>query len=116
MNTYLKTLWPKLELIFVLDPRWSTTGLYADYVLPAASFYEYADSKYSTPATRFSTFTDQTVPMLGESRSDRQIMLALLKRVQEHLLRRCIEKYKSGDREIVVKELYWRAPIAGLYG
>ncbi|MFZ0245653.1 molybdopterin-dependent oxidoreductase [Candidatus Binatus sp.] len=116
MNTYLKTLWPKLELIVVLDPRWSTTGLYADYALPAASFYEYADAKYSTPATRFSTFTDQTVPMLGESRSDRQITLALLQRIQEHLLKRGIEKYKSGDREIVVKELYWRATFGGRYG
>ena len=54
--------------------------------------------------------------MLGESRSDRQITLALLKRIQEHLQKRGIEKYKSGNREIVVKELYWRATFGGRYG
>ena len=116
MNTYLTNLWPKLELIVVLDPRWSTTGLYADYALPAASFYEYADSKYSTPATRFSTFTDQTVPMLGESRTDRQITLGIMRRVEHHLKQQGIEKYKVGDREVIVNELYWRATFGNRYG
>ena len=37
MNTYLKNLWLKLELAVVVDSRWSTSGLYADYVLPAGS-------------------------------------------------------------------------------
>src|ERR1035437_10162183 len=60
MNTYFKTLWPKLETIVVFDPRWSTTGLYADYVLPSASYYEYADVKYSPPAPRLLCFTDQS--------------------------------------------------------
>jgi DMSO reductase family type II enzyme molybdopterin subunit len=116
MNTYFKTLWPKLELIVVLDPRWSTTGLLADYVLPAASFYEYADAKYSTPATRFSTFTDQTVPMVGESRTDRQITLGILRHVQAELKKRGIEKYHNGDKEIIVDELYWRATFGDRYG
>ncbi len=115
MNTYYKNLWQKLELIIVLDPRWSTSGLLADYVLPAASFYEYADAKYSTPATRFSTFTDQTVEMLGESRTDRQITLGILRHVQSALEKRGVEKYKAGDREILVKELYWRATFGGRY-
>jgi DMSO reductase family type II enzyme molybdopterin subunit len=116
MNTYFKTLWPKLELIVVLDPRWSTTGLFADYVLPAASFYEYADAKYSTPATRFSTFTDQTVPMVGESRTDRQITLGILRHAQAELKKRGIDKYSNGDKEILVDELYWRATFGSRYG
>jgi steroid C-25 hydroxylase alpha subunit len=116
MNTYLKTLWPKLELIIVLDPRWSTTGLYADYALPAASFYEYADAKYSTPGTRFSTFTDQTVPMLGESRSDRQITLGILRRTAEHLKKRGVHKYMVDNREINVDEIYWRSTFGNRYG
>ena len=116
MNTYIKNLWPKLELIVVFDTRWSTTGLYSDYVLPAASYYEYADAKYSTPDTRLLCFTDQSVPMLGESRSDRQIALGVLGAIARHLKARGIEKYKAGEREVIVDELYWRATYGGRYG
>ncbi len=116
MNTYIKTLWPKLELIVVFDPRWSTTGLYADYVLPSASYYEYADAKYSTPDTRLLCFTDQTVPMLGDSRSDRSIALGVLRGTAKHLKALGVDKYKAGNREIEVDELYWRATYGNRYG
>ncbi len=116
MNTYLKTQWPKYELIVVLDPRWSTTALLSDYVLPAASYYEYADGKGAATNTRFALFTDQSVPMLAESRSDRQIVLGLLRGVQANLLKRGIHKYKSGDREIAVDDIYWRATYGNQYG
>jgi anaerobic selenocysteine-containing dehydrogenase len=116
MNTYLKTLWPKLELIVVFDTRWSTSGLYADYLLPAASYYEYADAKYSTPDTRLLCFTDQSVAMQGESRSDRQIALGILRSVAKHLKARGVEKYISGEREIIVDDLYWRATYGDRYG
>lgn len=115
MNTYIRTLWPQLELIVVFDPRWSTTGLYADYVLPSASYYEYADVKYSTPDTRLLCFTDQSVPMLGESRSDRSIAIGILRAVAKHLKARGIEKYMSGNREIIVDDLVWRATYGGRY-
>jgi len=117
MNTYIKTLWPKLETIVVFDPRWSTTGLYADYVLPSASYYEYADVKYSTPDTRLLCFTDQSVPMQGESRSDRQIALGVLGSIAKHLKARGIEKYQAGEnREVIVDDLYWRATYGNRYG
>ncbi len=116
MNTYIKTLWPKLELIVVFDTRWSTTGLFSDYVLPAASYYEYADVKYSTPDTRLLCFTDQSVPMQGESKSDRQIALGVLGAVARHLKARGVDKYMAGNREVIVDDLYWRATYGGRYG
>ena len=36
----LEHLWPKLELIVSVDYRITTTGLYSDYILPAAQHYE----------------------------------------------------------------------------
>ncbi len=115
MNTYLKNLWLKLELAVVVDSRWSTSGLYADYVLPAGSFYEYADMRLSLPVSRLTAFTDESVPMLGESKTDRQIVLGLLQQVQTHLLARGIERYKSGNGEILVRELLWRATFGNRY-
>ena len=116
MSTYLKNLWLKLELAVVADSRWSTSGLYADYVLPAASFYEYADMRISCPFNRLTAFTDQSVPMLGESKSDRQMTIALTEAAQAALLARGIERYNSGGREIVVRELTWRSTYGGRYG
>ena len=116
MNTYIKTLWPKLELIVTLDCRWSTTGLFSDYILPAAQNYEYADHKYATPHTRFWVFTDAAVPRQGESKTDRQIVLGILEATEQHLKKRGISKYKSGDREILVDEIYWRATYGNHYG
>jgi steroid C-25 hydroxylase alpha subunit len=116
MNTYIKNLWPKLELIVVFDPRWSTTALYSDYVLPSASYYEYADVKYSTPDTRLLCFTDKSVEMLGESKSDRQIALGVLGAVARHLKARGVETYNAGERVIQVDELYWRGTYGGRYG
>jgi len=115
-RSFFDTLWPKLELIVVADTRRSTTGLWADYMLPAASYYEYADTKYSDASTRFSCFTDRAVPMLGDSKSDRAIVLGVLQKVEEHLKRRGIKSYKSDDREILVDEIYWRATMGGKYG
>jgi len=105
----------KLELAVVVDSRWSTSGLYADYVLPAGSFYEYADMRLSLPVSRLTAFTDESVPMLGESKTDRQIVLGLLQQVQTHLLARGIERYKSGNGEILVRELGWRATFGNRY-
>ena len=36
----LKHLWPKLKMIVSIDFRINTTGLYSDYILPAAQHYE----------------------------------------------------------------------------
>jgi DMSO reductase family type II enzyme molybdopterin subunit len=115
MNTYLHTLWPKLEMIVVLDPRWSTTALHADYALPAASFYEYADTKFSCPNTRFMNFTDESVPMRGESKTDRQIVLGILRAASAHLSKRGIKRYKTGEREVIVDEICWRATYGDKY-
>ena len=115
-RSYFETLWPKLDLIVVADARRSTTGLWADYMLPAASHYEYADSKPSSAQTRFVHFTDRAVPMIGESKSDRAIVLGILQKVEEHLKRRGVKSYKSLEREILVDEIYYRATLGGKYG
>ncbi|MBI5309415.1 MAG: molybdopterin-dependent oxidoreductase [Actinobacteria bacterium] len=114
-RSYFENVWPQLELIVTADTRWSTTALMSDYVLPAASYYEYADSKYVSPHTRFMAFTDQSVPYLEESLSDRSIVVKMITAAEKHLKKRGIESYVVGDREIVVDEMEWRATMGGKY-
>ncbi len=115
-RSYYENVWPMLELIYTADTRWSTTALMSDYVLPAASYYEYADTKYTTLHTRMTVFTDAAVPMLAESKSDRMIVLGIIAAVEKHLKELGVEYYTSGDREIIVDEMYWRATLGGKYG
>jgi DMSO reductase family type II enzyme molybdopterin subunit len=115
-RSYYENVWPQLELIVTADTRWSTTALMSDYVLPAASYYEYADTKYVTLHTRMSVFTDGAVPMYEESKSDRQIVIGILAAVEKHLKARGIDHYTSGIREVIVDEITWRATVGGRYG
>ena len=39
-NLLLEHLWPKLKMIVSIDFRINTTGMYSDYILPAAQHYE----------------------------------------------------------------------------
>jgi DMSO reductase family type II enzyme molybdopterin subunit len=113
-RTYYEKLWPQLELIITADTRWSTTALKSDYVLPAASYYEYADSKYVSPHTRFMAFTDMAAPF-EEAKTDRSIMVEVITAVEKHLTKKGVESYVVGDREIVVNEMKWRAEMGGKY-
>ncbi|MBI4897122.1 MAG: molybdopterin-dependent oxidoreductase [Actinobacteria bacterium] len=114
-RSYFENVWPQLELIVTADTRWSTTALMSDYVLPAASYYEYADSKYVSPHTRFMAFTDASVPYLEESLSDRSIVVKMISATEKALKKRGIESYVVGDRELVVDEFEWRATMGGKY-
>jgi len=49
----LKTLWPKLSRIAVFDWRMTSTGQFADYVLPIAAWYERNDHKWATTLSPF---------------------------------------------------------------
>jgi DMSO reductase family type II enzyme molybdopterin subunit len=115
-RSYFENVWPQLELVITADTRWSTTALMSDYVLPAASYYEYADTKYVTPHTRMMAFTDRAVPMLGESMTDRSIVIGVIAGTEKALKKRGIERYVVGDREIIVDEMEWRATMGGHYG
>ncbi|MEP7216507.1 MAG: molybdopterin-dependent oxidoreductase, partial [Anaerolineaceae bacterium] len=55
----LPTLWPKLNLIVSIDFRISQTGLYSDYVLPAAQHYEKVGFHIPTPHVMNLTFSDK---------------------------------------------------------
>ena len=44
----LEHLWPKLKCIVSVDWRMTTTGMFSDYVLPAAHHYE----KIELPCSR----------------------------------------------------------------
>jgi len=91
----LEVLWPKLKKVVVLDWRINSTGRHADYVLPAAPWYEHTNLKWVTPLSPWLTTTDQATPPLGESKSDWDIIVLLAKHIQERAKARGITSVKS---------------------
>jgi DMSO reductase family type II enzyme molybdopterin subunit len=96
---YPEHLFPKLNMMFAIDPRMSFTALYCDIVLPAAWHYEKAD--LSIPATgnpRFA-YIDQAVSPLGEARLEWEIFAGLLKKIGEVAARRGLTSYTNAFGE-----------------
>jgi DMSO reductase family type II enzyme molybdopterin subunit len=91
----LKHLWPKLKLIISVDFRINTTGLYSDYILPAAQHYEKMGT--GMPSCHHLNFVliDKAVDPPGEARSDRQIGLMLVEKLEERAKARGLTQFTT---------------------
>jgi len=84
----LKELWPNLELVVDVNPKLSFTGMHADYLLPAAGYYEKVGIKYPVSYVPYLHYCDAAIPPLGDSRDEWEIYWHLSKRVQEIAIER----------------------------
>lgn len=90
-----EVLWPKLKLSVVVDFRMSSTAQFADYILPAAAWYETTDHKWVTPLVPFNHVTNKAVEPLGEAKPDFWIFTMLTKHVQKRARERGITSIVS---------------------
>ncbi len=99
----LEKLWPKLKCIVSVDWRINTTGMYADYILPAAQHYEKLGT--SMPSVHHLNFVlcDKAVPPPDEAKSDWEIGIGLVKAIEERAAAR--EMTEFTDRNGVVRSL-----------
>ena len=109
-------LWPKLELIVSVDVRMSTTNLKADYILPAAAYYEKFGIKYATSYCHWMVVCDQAVKPLGESRSEWFIFGLLTKYIAERAKQRGIGKVNTAHGgKLDLTQLYTQFSMNGHY-
>jgi DMSO reductase family type II enzyme molybdopterin subunit len=92
-NMLIKNLWPKLSCIISVDWRMNTTGMWSDYVLPAAHHYEKPNFCYSTPHIMHLTFSDRAVPPRGEAKEEFEIAVELGKKLEERAKARNFVEY-----------------------
>ncbi|MEE8384468.1 MAG: molybdopterin-dependent oxidoreductase, partial [Dehalococcoidia bacterium] len=105
-ETMLRELWPKLKLIVTLDWRVNTTGLYSDYILPAAQHYEKPNFCYTTPHVLNLTLSDKAVDPPGEAKSEWEFTLALAKKLDKRAKARGIRDYQSRGMTITLGDVY----------
>ncbi len=92
----LEHLWPKLDLIVSVDWRINTTGLYADYILPAAQHYEKIERSMPSIHHLHWVLTDRAVPPAGDALTDRDIGLRLLETIERRAAEQGITEFTDG--------------------
>ncbi len=80
---YLKAfVWDDMELIVDINPKFSFTGTQADYILPAAGWYEKAGIKYTMSYIPYVHYCDVAVPPLAESKDEFEIYWLLTREIE----------------------------------
>jgi len=89
----LEHLWPKLSMFITCDYRMTTTGLYSDYILPAAQHYEKLG--YSMPSVHHLNYVlcDRAVPPLGDSLPDIEIGIRIVEKIEERAAARGMDSF-----------------------
>jgi DMSO reductase family type II enzyme molybdopterin subunit len=91
----LEHLWPKLRTIVSVNFRMSTTTRHADYVLPAAGYYEKHGIKYAQSYVPYLILSDQAVKPLGESKSEWEIFGLLCEQVAKRARERGVASVRG---------------------
>jgi len=78
----LEHLWPALELVVDVNFKLGFTGMHADYLLPAAGYYEKPGIKYPVAYVPYLHYCDAAVPPIGESKDEWEISWLLAQEMQ----------------------------------
>lgn len=114
-TSLIENLLPKLRLIVNIDWRMSTTGLYSDFILPCATWYEKDDLRWGMVIPHIH-ITHKAVEPLGESKPEWEIHCLLAKKIQQRANQRGILNFKdSREKERSLGGLYNELTFNGTY-
>jgi len=112
----LKHLWPKLTRISVLDWRMTSTGMFADYVLPIAAWYERNDHKWGTPLMPFLHGGTKAVET-AEAWHEWKLIFHLTRKISEVARQQGIDEYVDDmGRDHSLQNLHREFTYDGRFG
>jgi len=94
----LDNMWSKMELIVDINPKHSFTGMHADYLLPAAGWYEKSGIKYAMSYIPYLHYCDAAVPPIGESKDEFEIYWLLTQAIEKIANKQKLPTFKACDR------------------
>jgi DMSO reductase family type II enzyme molybdopterin subunit len=104
-----KHLWPKLDLIVDVNFKASTSGLKADIILPASSYYERDSLKYSQAYLPYLVLCEKAVEPLGEAKPEWAIFGLLARKLQERARARGVGRVRDAvGGEVDLSTIYDR--------
>jgi nitrate reductase alpha subunit len=112
----LEHLWPKLKTVVTIDWRMTSTAMWADYVLPAAGWYERTEHKWVTPLMPF-IHAGEKATTFYEAKSDWEIFSRLAEAIDAAAQRRGVTTFTDRNgRERPFEGLYETFSSSGKYG
>lgn len=113
----LKNMWPQLDLVVDVNQKFTFTGMHADYLLPAAGYYEKQGFKYTVAYIPYLHFCDAAVPPIGESKDEWEIYHLLAERIQAIARSRNVPAVETcGGRSIDLKNIAEMYSFGRAYG
>jgi DMSO reductase family type II enzyme molybdopterin subunit len=114
---FLDNVWNKMELIVDLNPKFSYTGTQADYILPAAGYYEKSGIKYTMAYVPYLHYCDAAVPPVGDSKDEFEFYWLLSKRIEELAIEQDLPVFDGcGKKPTDWKTLNQRYSSHGTFG
>ena len=92
-SKYPEVLFPKLKMLFAIEPRMSSSAMYCDIVLPAAWYYEKPDINLGYVMSPSMALIEQAVVPIGEAKQEWEIFGLILKKVGERAKARGMESF-----------------------
>ncbi|MCZ7536980.1 MAG: molybdopterin-dependent oxidoreductase [Acidimicrobiia bacterium] len=96
-ETIRESLWASIDTIVTCDFRMSTSGMAADYILPACGYYEKPGIKYVQSYLPYVVVGDRAVPALYESKHEWDIVFLMAKAIQERARARGVESFLDSN-------------------
>jgi DMSO reductase family type II enzyme molybdopterin subunit len=113
----LEHVWPNLELVVDVNQKHTFTGLHADYLLPAAGYYEKPGIKYSVAYVPYLHYCDSAVRPVGESKDEWEIYWLLAQEVQRIARERDLSPSAGcGEQTVDLQTFLQRFAFDGQYG
>jgi DMSO reductase family type II enzyme molybdopterin subunit len=91
----LEHFWPKLSLVVSVDYRITTTGLFSDYILPAAQHYEKLGHSMASVHHLNWVLSDRAVPPAGSALPDREIGVRILAAIERRAAARGVKELED---------------------
>ncbi len=115
-STIRDSLWASIDTIVTCDFRLSTSGMWSDYVLPSAGYYEKPGIKYAQSYLPYVVVGDRAVPPLYESKHEWDVALLLARKIQERAKERGVSTFvDSNGFERSLTDLYDEMSGGGVY-
>jgi DMSO reductase family type II enzyme molybdopterin subunit len=112
----LEHLWPKLRTMVTIDWRMTSTGMWSDYVLPAAAWYERSEHKWVTPLMPF-IHGGEKATSFYEAKSDWEIFSRLAEAVDKVAAARGVKTFRDRrGNERSFEGLYDTFSSSGTFG
>lgn len=96
---YVEELFPKVKMLFALEPRMSSTAQFCDIVLPAAWYYEKDDMTMTFALNPYTALIEKAVEPPGEAKPEWEIFALLMEKISQRAVARGMTSFvnRGGD-------------------